>query len=341
MAEVKKEIIEKIFSIDKDNGQTIQLNIIKWGKNSSKHDLRIWDGEKSLKGFTLSEEELKRLCDAMAKKYNTHQERVEVPVGKLSFDVQRMNAIDLRAILDTYPNSFNDYNRFRALLRDKYPKKSLEVNLLLCVLHCGIVGQMVKLKQLKTVDMNRYIAFMEKEYGTMGQYTAGAVMLWAKALDIPCKVKINAQKKEDKAIIPSSAPVQVQPVIGHKFNDLVFENEDIAITYKGVYKFDGLFAQGHRIRFVIENKTNQKMRIEGKNISANGFVIASDDLFNSEVEPHKKVIDTVLMRQSNLSAVGVKQVSDMKELAITFEYEMNRNKKRTTEIFLEPHEVKE
>lgn len=50
---------------------------------------------------------------------------------------------------------------------------------------------------------------------------------------------------------------------------------------------------------------------------------------------------TVLMRQSNLSAVGVKKVSDMKELAITFEYEMNRNKKRTTEIFLEPHEVKE
>lgn len=341
MAEVKKEIIEKIISVDKDNGQTIQLNIIKWGKNSSKHDLRIWDGEKSLKGFTLSEDELKRLCDAMAKKYNTHLERVEVPVGKLSFNVQRMDAIDLRAILDTYPNSFNDYNRFRALLRDKYPKKSLEVNLLLCVLHCGIVGQMMKLKQLKTVDMNRYIAFMEKEYGTMERYTTGAVMLWAKALDIPCKVKINAQKKEDKAILPGSVPVQVQPIIGHKFNDLVFENEDIAITYKGVYKFDGLFAQGHRIRFVIENKTNQKMRIEGKNISANGFVVASDDLFNSEVEPHKKVIDTVLMRQSNLSAVGVEKVSDMKELAITFEYEMNRNKKRTTEIFLEPHEVKE
>ena len=65
-------------------------------------------------------------------------------------------------------------------------------------------------------------------------------------------------------------------------------------------------------------KTKQKLRIEGKSISANGFVVASSDIFNSEVEPNKKVIDTVLMYENNLSSVGIKKVSDMKELALSF-----------------------
>lgn len=343
MTQVKKEIIEKIISVDKDNGQTIQLNIIKWGKNSSKHDLRVWDGEKSLKGFTLSENELKRLCNALNSKYGVVKEKIiEIPVDRISFDIKRMDDVNLKEILEKYPKSMNDYNYLRALLRDYYPKKSLEVNLILNVLHCGIVGQMIKNKQIKTVDMNRYVNFMEKEYGTMEQYTVGAILLWAKSLDIPCKIRektVNEKKSEFEISVKD--PCVAVPVLGHKYNELVFENEDIAVTYKGVYKFNGLFAQGHRIRFVIENKTNQKLRVEGKSISANGFVVASSDLFNSEIEANKKVIDTVLMRQSNLVSAGVKNVSDMKEIALTFEYEINKKKKRTTEIILEPYEVKE
>ena len=190
MAEVKKKIIERIISVEKDNGQTIQLNVIKWGKNSSKHDLRVWDGEKSLKGFTLSKSELNRLCEAISRKYGDDKKRiVEIPVERLTFDISRMDAVDLKDIVQKYPECLNDYNRLRAILRDFYPKKSLEVNLILNVFHCGIVGQMLKSKQVKTVDMNRYINFMEKEFGIMEQYATGAILLWAKSLNIPCMIK--------------------------------------------------------------------------------------------------------------------------------------------------------
>lgn len=125
------------------------------------------------------------------------------------------------------------------------------------------------------------------------------------------------------------------------YDELAFENDDIVVVYKGVYKFNGLFAQGYRIRFIIENKTDYPLRIVGKNISANGFVVSTSDLFNSEVDSRKKVIDTVLMGQSNLSSAGIKKVSDMKELKISFEYEMNKIKIRTPEIILEPYEIDE
>lgn len=46
MAEVKRDVIEHIFDVDKDNGQTIQLNIMKWGRNFQKYDLRIWNEDK-------------------------------------------------------------------------------------------------------------------------------------------------------------------------------------------------------------------------------------------------------------------------------------------------------
>lgn len=61
------EIIEKIFSIERENGQTIELNIIKWGTYTQKYDLRVWkDKETPLKGFTLSKDELNMLCEFCA-----------------------------------------------------------------------------------------------------------------------------------------------------------------------------------------------------------------------------------------------------------------------------------
>jgi len=339
MAELNKEIIKEIIKVPKDNGQSIQLNIIKWGRNSSKYDLRVWDGEKSLKGFTLSEEELNRLCRAVTLKYSRYRERGE---ERTVFEIRQMNAIDLRSVLENHPESKDDYQRLRALLRDLYPQKTLEVNLILNVLHCGISGQMLRLKEVKTRDMKRFVNFLESQYGIRESCAAGAVIAWAKALDIPFDIETVLENKEPEKKTPTVKPKQPpKPVIGHKYGDIVFENEDISVTYKGVYRFNGLFAQGHRIRFFIENKTGQKLRISGKDIGVNGLVVKSEDLFNSEVAPHKKVIDTVLMPQSSLVAAGITKVTDMRELTIHFEYDNGHLKRRTSEIALVPYEVKE
>ena len=146
MAEVKRDVIEHIFDVDKDNGQTIQLNIMKWGRNSQKYDLRIWNEDKPLKGFTLSDQELKGLVIELEKKYGKRGKAK--PEVKEQFPVEEVKEVDLKTILEKYPECENDNARLRAVLRDFYPKNSREVNVVLNVQHCGIAGQIKKMKKV-------------------------------------------------------------------------------------------------------------------------------------------------------------------------------------------------
>lgn len=67
---VNYEIVKKIFSFPygKGNGE-IQLNLIKWGDNPAKLDLRKWSNGKAQKGITFEEEELRALYDELKKYY--------------------------------------------------------------------------------------------------------------------------------------------------------------------------------------------------------------------------------------------------------------------------------
>lgn len=347
MAEVQKEIQDRIFRCDKDNGQSIQLNIVKWGRNSSKYDLRVWEGDKPYKGMTLSDQEVKRLAAEFVRYFgkpslNNSQGVVFESNPKTPV---HMEQVDLKRIISKYPSILNDYNRLAAIMRDMYPKYRLETTLLLNLFMTGAVAKIQKKKVLHDVDLKMYIGSMEREYGIMSQYTVAAVTHWAKALGTTCEFKMTDKQRDPSTPdlgIPSAGrqvPVTDRTSDAIGADKILFENSDLSIVYKGVYKFDGLFAQGHRIRFIIENKTNHKMSISGKSISANGFVVTSSDLFNSDVEPHKKLIDTVLMNGSNLKTAGIKSVQDMSELAIMFEYDGLSGKKRTPELKMVPFEI--
>jgi hypothetical protein len=66
----KYEVLEDIADLGKRGKATLKLRYIKWGDNEPKYDIRAWkedeDGnEISLKGTTLSGEELIALRDAL------------------------------------------------------------------------------------------------------------------------------------------------------------------------------------------------------------------------------------------------------------------------------------
>lgn len=65
MCDIKCEILETLIVFPEDNGYHKELNIIKWGDNSPKYDLRGWTAnrEKMTKGVTLTKEELTILKD--------------------------------------------------------------------------------------------------------------------------------------------------------------------------------------------------------------------------------------------------------------------------------------
>lgn len=69
MAELKYEILETLVKLPEHKGYHLELNIIKWGDNAPKYDLRRWndDRTKMTKGITLSKEELLTLMDEFSK----------------------------------------------------------------------------------------------------------------------------------------------------------------------------------------------------------------------------------------------------------------------------------
>ena len=61
------EIIEEIATLSESGKWKKQLNIVQWGDNIAKYDIRSWneDKTKSGKGITLSVEELRALKNAL------------------------------------------------------------------------------------------------------------------------------------------------------------------------------------------------------------------------------------------------------------------------------------
>lgn len=67
MAELKCEILETLIEFPVSRGWHKELNLVKWGDNSPKYDLRPWNEDRSKmgKGITLTKEELMILKDGL------------------------------------------------------------------------------------------------------------------------------------------------------------------------------------------------------------------------------------------------------------------------------------
>ena len=62
---VRCEILETFIEFPESRGYHLELNLVKWGENEPKYDLRRWNDDRSkmTKGITLTKEELLTLQD--------------------------------------------------------------------------------------------------------------------------------------------------------------------------------------------------------------------------------------------------------------------------------------
>lgn len=61
------EIIEKIGVISTTKTTSKEINLIKWGQNSAKYDIRVWGDKFTAKGITFTLEEMKILKELINK----------------------------------------------------------------------------------------------------------------------------------------------------------------------------------------------------------------------------------------------------------------------------------
>ena len=58
---IKYTIVRHIATIKGWGTKTLEFNVVKWGNNPAKYDLRRWDGDSPGKGLTLSKDDLEEL----------------------------------------------------------------------------------------------------------------------------------------------------------------------------------------------------------------------------------------------------------------------------------------
>lgn len=67
MSDLKYSIIETLIVFPAEGKYHKELNLIEWGNNKAKYDIRGWNDDRSemIKGITLSEEELLTLKEGL------------------------------------------------------------------------------------------------------------------------------------------------------------------------------------------------------------------------------------------------------------------------------------
>ena len=86
--------------------------------------------------------------------------------------------MNLRIILDQYPQCLESRAKLSAILRDLYPSERRQINIVLDIYECGIAD---KIKQLKSIDALQVQAFcrqLEVEYALPAQYALRGLALW-------------------------------------------------------------------------------------------------------------------------------------------------------------------
>lgn len=65
---VRCEILETFIEFPESRGYHLELNLVKWGEDEPKYDLRRWNDDRSkmTKGITLTKEELLTLQDELS-----------------------------------------------------------------------------------------------------------------------------------------------------------------------------------------------------------------------------------------------------------------------------------
>lgn len=92
--------------------------------------------------------------------------------------------IDLKSILQKYPNCLKSRASFKSILMDTYPCEKRMVNILTILFECGVANKIKTKISVDPNEMQGLIAQIENEYGIAGHYSQDAILIWADAFGV-------------------------------------------------------------------------------------------------------------------------------------------------------------
>ena len=111
-----------------------------------------------------------------------------------------MEQIDLKQLVEQYPEVLADGTKLKAYILDLYPQcKRGMVNILVAIQQCGIVAEMQTSKNPSALDMSRWKKVLDDDYGFTGETAETCLQLWCSAFEIQLGAKVNAEQKANAA----------------------------------------------------------------------------------------------------------------------------------------------
>ena len=111
--------------------------------------------------------------------------------------------INLKSIIDSYPNCLTNRATLRSYLLDIYPGEKKVANILASIYECGIAQKIQNMKFLSEQDIYKFANQLEAEYGISPKYSIDFLLIWANAYDVTYssynpKPVVEASKKATK-----------------------------------------------------------------------------------------------------------------------------------------------
>lgn len=111
-----------------------------------------------------------------------------------------MGQIDLKQLIEQYPEVLTDGTKLKAYILDLYPQcKRGMVNILVAIQQCGIVSEMQASKNPSALDMSRWKKVLDDDYGFAGATAENCLQMWCSAVGIQLEIKVSAEQKSNTA----------------------------------------------------------------------------------------------------------------------------------------------
>lgn len=86
--------------------------------------------------------------------------------------------MDLKRVVEKYPESLNSAEKLRAYLTDLYPNEKAKVGIVVSIFSCGIAEEIERSKKIDVVTIERFCTRLENDYGYSMKLTRECIDLW-------------------------------------------------------------------------------------------------------------------------------------------------------------------
>lgn len=229
-----------------------------------------------------------------------------------------MDKVELKEIIQKYPIAEKDASLLKALLADFYPQNKLESNLIWLAHTVGVHDNLKKKNYVNEQDMFNLTAMLEKTYGMAYSYAYYAVETWADLYGIKCSPMVVIAG-DNGGMSATQYDDNHYPGI----NEVVWENEDVQVTYKSIEsldmdKADSISSQFY-MNYIFKNKSDKDIHIHLFDVSMNGIVFEEQNTLET-IRPGKAKSIKAIFNLHSVQNIGFTKNEELDELSFELAY---------------------